>query len=360
MATTPSREEILQAVERHVSRRGAGVALTSAGAADFSWQSVFECRIVRSVERREETHRREKGRQSAPAKRATYTDLDTHPVPPPGDPARTQRFVLVREGTLDELVCEDCEGGRKDCDVCAGRGGQDCPRHVECEVCHGGPDACWECDGTGHPRSRRGRKTAVRPQGAEEPERAACRRCRRPDVACPNCLGERQTRCPVCTGSGTAPCTACKGAKRVRDEACGGTGRFTVWTEGVITRTPHTEETKVSAPPFLRIRTDKWHDRTLNTVDAELPGFLEDEHHKLATRLLIARDGEIRRRVTIRYLPLARIAVRTDPDRVYYAYPGPDDIVVCRRPSKERLTALAWAVLTVIALVTVVALTLLR
>ncbi|MET9059985.1 hypothetical protein ABZX99_19435 [Streptomyces antibioticus] len=360
MATAPSREEILKAVERHIARRGGGVHVTAAGAADFSWQSLFDCQVLRSIERREETSRKEKGRRAGPARQPTYTDLDAYTVPPPAHPGLAKRYELVREGSLDELECPDCEDGRKDCATCEGRGGRDCPRDVECAVCHGGPDTCWECDGTGHPRSRRARAAAAPRPDAAEVERATCSRCRRPDVACPSCRGRRQTTCAVCSGTGLAPCADCKGARRVRDEACGGTGRFTVWTQGVITHTPDREETKVSAPAFLRVRTDQWNHRTLRDVGAELPDFLDDEHRKLAAPLLAVKDGEILRRVTLRHLPLARVALRADPDRVYYAYPGPGGIVVHRRPSKERVTALVWAALTVVALVTVVALTVLR
>ena len=154
---------MLQAVERRVSRPGATSRLTAPGAAALSWQSVFECRIVRSIERRDERRRRAKGRQSGLANRPTYTDLATHPVKPPADPAIPQRLELVQAGSVAEEPCGDCVEGKKDCDACGGRGGRDCPRHIECDTCHGGPDACWECDGTGHPRTRRARATRPRP-----------------------------------------------------------------------------------------------------------------------------------------------------------------------------------------------------
>ncbi|MEU3276188.1 hypothetical protein [Streptomyces antibioticus] len=109
MATAPSRAEILKAVERHIARRGGGVHVT---AADLSWQSLFDCQVLRSIERREETPRKEKGRRTGPARQPTYTDLDAYTVPPPAHPGLAKRYELVREGSLDEPACPDCEDGR--------------------------------------------------------------------------------------------------------------------------------------------------------------------------------------------------------------------------------------------------------
>ncbi|MEU5630128.1 hypothetical protein ACH47C_00955 [Streptomyces rishiriensis] len=361
MAEAPSEEEMLKAVERHVSRPGAAAHLTVPGAAALSWQSVLECRIVRSVERRTERPMRVKGRRGAIAGRPTYTDLDTHPVAPPDDPGTARRIELVREGSPAEEPCGDCVDGKRECPGCAGRGGSRCARYVECDVCQGGPDACWECDGTGHPRTRRARPHRPRTEGAQE--RAPCKRCRRPDVACPKCLGERQLKCPACAGTGRAVCGTCKGAKRLRHEKCGGAGLFTVWTEGVITHTPAPDGIKPVYPPLTRLRADgagRWHTAVLSSPSEELPEFLEDAQAKRIAPLLAETEGEVRRRVELRCLPLARVVVRTDPDRVYYAFPGAAGIEVIGRPSRQRLTALAWAAVAVAALVAVVSLTLLR
>ncbi|MFJ8104373.1 hypothetical protein [Streptomyces sp. NPDC096132] len=359
MATAPSDEEMLQAVERRVSRPGVTTRLTVPGAAALTWQSVFECRIVRSVERRTERRRRVKGRQSGLANRPTYTHLGTYPVAPPADPGAQRRLELVQEGSLAEEPCEDCVDGKRDCEACEGRGGRPCPRHIECDACHGGPDACWECDGTGHPRTKRSRAPRPRPEGAEA--RAACKRCRRADVACPKCLGERQVTCPVCKGTGTAGCGTCKGAKRLRHEECGGTGRFTAWTEGVVTHTPAAEELRPAYPPFSKLRKGQWRTAVLTSADDDLPDFLEDAHLKQAAPFLAVKEGEVGRRVTLRYLPLARVELRTDPDRVYYAFPeASGEIEVIGRPSRQRVTALAWAAFAVITLAALVTLTLLR
>ncbi|MCX4762367.1 hypothetical protein OG562_15555 [Streptomyces sp. NBC_01275] len=361
--SVPSDEEILQAVERFLSRRGVPVSrLADPGAAAVSWQSVLECRIVRSIERREERRIRVEGRRSGKrgvASGPTYTDLATHSVAPPADPATPHQVTLLREGSLTETECGDCAAGKQDCERCDGRGGHTCRRHVECDVCHGGPDACWECDGTGHPRTHRVRRTAPRPEDARE--RAECRRCKRPEVACPKCLGERQLPCPTCAGSGRVTCDACRGAKRLRHGECAGTGWFTEWTQGVVTHTPHTDELRTAAYPFLtRLRKGQWHYATLTAATDDLPDFLEDAHRKQLTPVLAVKKQEVRRRVDLRYLPVARVVITGEPDSVYYAYPGHTAVKVLHRPSKDRVTALAWCVAAVIALVAVLWLTVWR
>ncbi|MFJ1974756.1 hypothetical protein ACIO93_39715 [Streptomyces sp. NPDC087903] len=360
MPTAPSREEMLQAVEEKAARYGVHTSLSAPGAAYLVWQSVFECRVVRSIRSEEETAKRVKGRPKGIAGRPTYTDLAGHPVEPPADPANSGRVELVKDGSLGEEPCGDCVEGRRDCPVCEGQGGRKCARYVECETCHGGPDACWECNGTGHPRTRRARTAArPRPQGAEQ--RAACRRCKRADVACPTCLGQRERECMTCRAKGFVTCQTCKGAKRVRDEACGGTGLFTVWTEGAVIHTPDRDEVKRPAPLALKLRTDAngaWSRSRMTGVGEELPDYLEDAHRKEILPRLAAREREVRRHVTLRYLPLARVEVHADPDRVYYAFPGPAGIEVQGLPSKRRvahLTALTSAALALVALVTVVA-----
>lgn len=352
---------MLKAVERHVSRPGATAHLTVPGAAALTWQSVLECRVVRCIERRTERARKVKGKHGSLAGRPTYTDLDAHPVTPPGDPGTARRVELVREGSQAEEPCGDCVDGKQECPGCAGRGGRRCARHVECDVCQGGPDACWECDGTGHPRTRRARPHRPRTEGAQE--RAACRRCRRPDVACPRCLGERQLKCPDCAGTGRAVCGACKGARRLRHETCGGTGRFTVWTEGVITHTPDSAGIRPVYPPLARLKADgagNWHTAVLTSPSGRLPDFLEESQVKRLLPLLVEKEGEVGRRVELRCLPLARVVVHADPDRVYYAFPGAAGIEVIGRPSRQRLTALAWAAFAVAALVAAVSMTVLR
>jgi hypothetical protein len=361
-SVVPSDEEILKAVERHISQHGAPVDLSGPGAAKISWRSLFEFHVFRSIEKRYEQQAREKGRYKDVATRETYTDLDAYPVAPPADPARTYRTRLVREGTIDEELCGGCVGGKKTCGACKGRGGMSCPPHVECEGCHGSVDTCWECDGTGTPRTRRAR-AGSRPRGPDAQERAACRRCKRRDVACPKCRGETMVTCPDCDGTASMPCQECGGAKRVVHNPCGGTGRFTVWTEGIIAHTPDPDEVKLPGPQFTWLKTDSLGEKMraeLTGVTEKLPDFLEDVHRELVVPRLPAKKGEIRRRMTFDYLPLARVEVLAHPDRVYYAFPATTGIEVAGRPNKQRVTALAWATVAVAALVTVVSLTVLR
>ncbi|MER6786489.1 hypothetical protein ABT330_18040 [Streptomyces sp. NPDC000658] len=361
-SAVPSEDEILRAVERHVSQRGVPVDLRAPGAAKVSWQSLFEFHVHRSIERRHERQAREKGSPADIATRPTYTDLAAYPVAPPADPAKTYRTRLVREGTVDEEPCDGCVGGRTTCGTCKGRGGMPCPADVECEGCHGGVDACWECDGTGTPRTRRAR-AGSRPRGPDAPERVTCRRCKRRDVACPTCRGRTMTTCPDCDGTASTPCEECKGSTRTVHVPCGGAGRFTVWTEGVVAHLPDPDEVRLTGPQFAWLKTDAlgaWMRAELTGVTDALPDFLEDAHRELIAGHLPARKNEVRRRMTFAYLPLARVEVRGRPDSVYYAFPAVTGIEVARRPSRERVTALVWAAAAVAALVVVVSLTVLR
>ncbi|MFF3844664.1 hypothetical protein [Streptomyces sp. NPDC002328] len=364
MATVPSEEEVLRAVERRMTRYKITADLSAPGAATVSWPSVLECRIHRSLEKRREEPGRAKGPRSANqrvADRPTYTDLHANPVTPPDDPATARRIDLVREGTLDETACDGCTDGRKDCDACKGRGGRDCPAWIECEVCEGGPDACWECDGTGTPRTRRPRASArPRPEGAR-PRAAQCKRCAAADVACPNCAGEWKWKCPACKGKGRITCGECKGARRLPHQPCGATGRLTVWTAGVITHTPATDELKPVYPPFSRLKSGRRLTAELNAAGDELPDFLDDVHRKRLARLLAEQDREVRRRVSLSYLPLARVESPADPRRVYYAFPAATGgIEVIDRFSRQRVSAFAWTAAAVVALAVVVAVTVLR
>ncbi|MCQ9136497.1 hypothetical protein [Streptomyces hilarionis] len=361
-SAVPSDDDVLRAVERRLAERGAPVDLRAPGAAKVSWQSLFEFRVDRSIEKRHERVTRQKGTSEDIEARPTYTDLDAYPVAPPDDPARTYRHRLVREGTVDEVPCDGCVGGRTTCGTCKGRGGMPCPPDVECEDCHGGVDACWECDGTGTPRTRRAR-AGSRPRGPDAPERAVCRRCGRRDVACPTCRGRTRKVCTDCDGTASTPCKECRGAKRVTHRPCGGAGRFTVWTEGVVAHLPDPDEVRLPGPQFAWLKTDLlgvWMRAELTGVTDALPDFLEDGHRDLIARHLPARENEVRRRMTFAYLPLARVEVHGHPDRVYYAFPAVTGIEVARRPSRRRVTALAWAATAVAALVVAVSLAVLR
>ncbi|GAA3051817.1 hypothetical protein [Streptomyces glomeratus] len=359
MAKEPSTEEILQAVELHVARHGITARLSSPGTADLSRQPLLDCRIVRSIEKREEGRRRVPGRPADVAGRETYTDLATHPLDPPSDPSTARKVELVLEGSLGEAPCDGCDGGRTDCERCAGRGRLECEPFVECEGCEGGIDACWECEGSGRPRPR-GRRTDPRP--ADVRQRVRCVRCRRPDAACPACLGRGRTKCADCKGTGSVQCPGCKGARRLRHAECAGTGVFTTWTGAVISHTPEVRRVEQSAPLHLRQPTDgagQWRRTVLTTATEKLPDDLDPRHRELILPHLALADGEVGRRVTVRRLPLARVTAHADPDRVYFAFPSHTGIKVVERPSRQRVvrfTAVASTTLAVAVLVLVLVL----
>ncbi|MFD0505567.1 hypothetical protein ACFQ0G_27130 [Streptomyces chiangmaiensis] len=294
---------MLQAVGQHVARHGISVLLTSPGAADLSWQSLLDCRIVRSIEERSEREMRATGRRRDIADRPTYTDLASHPVDPPADPGTPHRLELVREGSLEEVACEGCEAGRRTCARCTGNGRLTCDRFVPCDGCGGGIDACWECDGTGRPR-RRGRRTDPRP--VDGPQRARCSRCHRADAACPKCLGKGRMDCSVCRATGFVECSACRGAGRVRHTECAGTGLFTTWTGAVISHTPDARKVEEPAPLYIRPATDgagDWRRTILTSATDKLPDDLEPAHRAMIDRHLAVSKNEVGRRVTIRHLP---------------------------------------------------------
>ncbi|MFD3620317.1 hypothetical protein ACFWWT_34780 [Streptomyces sp. NPDC058676] len=358
MVREPSGEEMLQAVEAHVARRGLTTRLTSPGTADLTWQSLLDFRVVRSIETRGERPMREPGSRGEIAGRPTYTDIRAYRVDPPTDPERHNGLLLVRRGTLDEVLCGDCHGGTNECAACGGRGRSDCPRFVDCAACQGGPDACWECEGTGRPRTRR--STASRHPHATAGERAAratCTRCRVPDVACPKCRGRRQLDCPACKKAGFVECEACEGTKRVTHQECQGTGRFTVWTEGFVDHTPHHDKERQLGRLDLRRSTGNagdWRETVLTKATDKLPDDLEDAHRELVTPRLAVRKGEVARRVTLRHLPLAVVRVHADPHRDYYVFPSRTGIEVASRPTRERVrhfAAITAAAAVVVALV---------
>jgi hypothetical protein len=313
---------------------------------------------VRSVEARSESAMKVHGRRGDIAERPTYTDLATYPVDPPADPGTEQRLELVREGSLEEVACEGCEGGRRTCGRCGGSGRLACDEFVKCAGCGGGIDACWECDGTGRPRSHR--RTA-QPRPADGPQRARCSRCHRPDAACPKCLGRGRTECTVCRASGFVECPACRGAGRLRHGECAGTGLFTTWTGAVISRTPEVRRVEQPAPLYIRQWADgagDWRRTVLTSVTDKLPDDLEPEHSAMITHHLAPGPNEVSREVTVRHLPLARVTAHADPDHVYFVFPSRTGIKVVERPSKQRVvrfTAIASTVVAVAVLVLLLA-----
>jgi hypothetical protein len=365
MAGRPSDAEILQAVEAYAGRRGVAGRPTDPGAAALTWQTLLDFRIVRSVETRGERPMREPGGRDDIASRPTYTAIDAHRVPPPADPEQARTWLLVREGSLGEERCENCDGGKNKCTTCGGRGVRDCPRFVDCPDCEGGPDACWECEGTGRSRSRRApHHLRARTTAADRAARVRCARCRVDDVACPKCRGRRQLDCPACQKSGHVQCTACEGTKHVTHQECRGTGRFTVWTEGHIHHTPHRSRERRLGRLDLRRTTGStghWDETVLRKTTDKLPDDLDESDEALIAPHLAAREGEVARRATLRRLPLAHVRVNADPHRDYFAFPSHTGIEVTSRPTRERVryfaaVATAAAVLVVLAAALAVAL----
>ncbi|KUN92348.1 hypothetical protein [Streptomyces resistomycificus] len=357
MGREPSGEDMLEAVEAHVVRRGVTTRLTAPGTADLTWQPLLDFRVVRCVETRGERPMRRPGGPGEVADRPTYTDVRTHRVHPPADPGRHEVHLLVRRGSLDEVPCDGCRDGSNECGACDGRGRRDCPRFVDCSGCQGGPDSCWECEGTGRPRTRR----ATRPRHpyattlGERPARTTCKRCRIPDVACPKCRGRRQLDCPACDKAGYVECEQCAGTRRVTHQECEGTGRFTEWTEGWVHHTPHHDKERRLGRLDLRRPTGglgAWRTAELTSATDKLPDDLDDAHRELITPRLAVREGEVARRVTLRHLPLAHVRVHADPHRDYYAFPSHTGIEVVARPTGERVRHFAAITAAVVVLVT--------
>ena len=364
MATAPSEpsdEELLQAVESYLSGLGRSARLIVPGTATLTKHPLLDFRIVRRFEeRRGGLERRVPGRKlKQMSKRPTYTDLATHPVDVPPGFARTPPVKRVLAGSVAEVPCGDCDGGTRACEGCRGSGTQDCVKTVTCDGCGGGSDACWSCGGT---RNRGSRKPPANAQVRTD----WCRRCGKHDVACPKCVGYGTMTCSVCDGKGHRSCDACKGSKRVQHKPCEGTGAFTTFTEAEITHPVRPHEERVRAPAHLwwptRWRAD-WRKQHLNKVTDKLPADLPDPLRAQIEPQLPLAAREVARQATLRYLPLARVTVDADPNRVYFAFPDRSEtgaIEVVRRPSRPRvvrLTSIASAAVAVAVLVTVLALT---
>ncbi|WP_143666596.1 hypothetical protein, partial [Streptomyces reticuliscabiei] len=138
MAT--SDEEMLRAVESYLSGRGNPVRLVAPGTAELSRRPLLDFRIERRFEeRREGVPRQMPGKKLRQiSKRPTYTDLATHVVPVPPGFASSPPVELVLAGSVAEVPCVDCEGGKQGCVSCGGHGRQDCVQKVTCTGCGGG------------------------------------------------------------------------------------------------------------------------------------------------------------------------------------------------------------------------------
>ncbi|MFF3563995.1 hypothetical protein ACFYXS_28505 [Streptomyces sp. NPDC002574] len=359
----PTDEDVLRAVERHLSERGGGpVRFGAPTAVRISWHSLLDCRIVRTTETRTESARTHKGRIDL-SKRAVYTELTTHKVDPPPEPGRPRRIELVQRDSIRERACE-CGNGTWHCKRCEGRGDIPCDTTVVCAACRG-LDPCTACEGTGRARDRASTRrgaadgTAGAPVAASS-ERVRCAKCRSPRTACPKCAGRARTECPKCEGRGSVPCPQCKGSGTVPHDACAGTGVLTAWTGAVIEERDRADAVTLprKRPPRRARRragsAGDWRETVLTSSRADLPGDLEHEHHDAIAPRLGRTPGEVARRVTIRHLPLARLAADQDPDRVFYVFPGRYGLEVVPLPSRRRVlhaSAVAVAALVVVLLV---------
>ncbi|MEH0419994.1 hypothetical protein [Streptomyces sp. B21-083] len=355
-----SDEEMLRAVESYLSGRGDPVRLVAPGTAELSRRPLLGFRIERRFEERGKA-----GPRSMPgkklrqiSKRPTYTDLATHVVPVPPGFAPSPPVELVLAGSVAEVPCTGCKGGKQGCGSCGGHGRQDCVQKVTCTGCgggsgsggrgggKGGPETCLSCGGSrtaGGPRNRPPSRTAVG-------QRVQCARCGSHNAACPRCAGRRTMDCPACDGTGLRPCDSCGGSKNVAHEECKGTGFFTTWTEAVITHPVTSDRERDPAPVHLwwpTYRRGAWRDTPLRDVTDKLPADLEDTHRARVEPHLARKQGEVRRRVALRHLPLARVTVNSDADWVYFAFPDrseADAIKVVRRPSRPQVVRLAGIV----------------
>ncbi|WP_405536455.1 hypothetical protein OG787_25120 [Streptomyces sp. NBC_00075] len=352
---------MLRAVERYLSGRGdPSVRLLVPGTAELSRRPLLDFRIERRFEvRRGGVRQRVPGKKlkQISRKRETYTDLDTHPVDVPAGFAPSPTVILVLAGSIAEVPCADCKGGKQGCGLCAGRGTRDCAQKVNCTGCGGGTAACLSCGGSRTaygPRNRQPSRTASGP-------RVQCARCGSHNAACPKCAGRQTMDCPDCDGKGLRPCDSCGGRKNVRHEECEGTGFFTTWTEAHITHPVAADRERDPAPAYLwwpTHRTGGWREAPLKDVTDKLPADLDESHRALVQPHLARKQREVRRRVTLRHLPLARVAVNASPKWVYFAFPERPEagagLKVVRRPARQqvvRFAATASAAVVIVVLV---------
>ncbi|MFE5481342.1 hypothetical protein [Streptomyces sp. NPDC056527] len=356
---TPGRlpdDDILRAVERHLSGRGTPASLTTPGAARITWHSILDGEIIRSLETRTEAPREKPGRVDL-SDLPEYTELAEHHIPPPSDPAQRETLELVRRGSVRQRTCA-CGNGRWRCQLCQGSKRRPCEPTGPCPACRG-TDSCVRCHGTGRPQGhpRAGRSAP----GADE--RVDCVRCGKPKAACPECSGRGSTKCPDCRGKGSVDCEDCGGKGTVPHTVCAGTGSLSTWTGAVVERHGDTDRVKLpeQRPPILvRQRTEgagRWAEAVLDEGE-KLPADLDPTHVKVIAPRLGRRHGEVARRVVLRHLPLARVEVPTEPDRVFYVFPGRTGIEVFPYLSPQRIrhflkigSAAVGAVLLALALV---------
>jgi hypothetical protein len=84
-----------------------------------------------------------------------------------------------------------------------------------------------------------------------------------------------------------------------------------------------------------------------------LPREIADEFGQLLGARFSLHKGEIARKATLRYLPLARVVVSHQPNQIYYVCPGKAEPVVITLPSQRLLWRIAAIAIPILALLVV-------
>ncbi|MGW4507274.1 hypothetical protein ACWENO_21845 [Streptomyces sp. NPDC004436] len=351
-------DEVLKAVQSRIESRGKPLAGPLPGASTITWHSLLKGQIVRSIESRSEKKRLHRGPLDL-SDRPVYETLGDHRVPPPRDPAKPYSRKLVRRGSIDDRLCA-CGNGVVRCRRCEGEGTVRCAPRQRCHSCRD-TTCCLLCGGDGRSALKPAGKQAGPPAhtAADTADRGRCMECGEPGVACVTCRGRGRVTCPTCQGEGSKPCPDCAQDGTVTHTHCAGTGRTVEWTEGVITRTPSTEEVGLpeSGPlSWARKLADQhaaWTPTTLADDDPERAR-VEKDFGATLQPLLRTHDQEIARRTELSYVRFAKVAVHEHAHRIYYVFPTHGRPTVVGRPSPKRLWQIAGIAALVIVLLTLV------
>ncbi|MET9420113.1 hypothetical protein ABZY06_05150 [Streptomyces sp. NPDC006540] len=336
-------DEVLAAVAEHRGRSGDTEWQRLANSARIEHQPLLDCTVTRCIESRTT------GEQTRPAPfdlsgRPVVDDLDAYRQDPPKNPRRRETVHLVLDGSVREVPCHDCSNGKQQCPNCKGTGRLQCEPQVPCTDCKS-VTSCTKCRGRGG--SRKAPVTPVAPQKVKRPGvRVDCALCEASGTACPRCLGWGKTLCTDCGGDGKVKCRHCQGRGRWSCDTCTGKGRLTVWRGATITRAP--EDQDVTPPPprapwIIRSRLKgrgAWRETVVGAKD-RLPEDLAAHHRSAIERSLVKKKGEVTRQVSIRHLPLARVVLAEEQDRVYYVYAGVARPQVTWIPSRRWVSRVA-------------------
>ncbi|MFC9758898.1 hypothetical protein [Streptomyces sp. NPDC056921] len=131
------------------------------------------------------------------------------------------------------------------------------------------------------------------------------------------------------------------------------------WTEGIITRKPHTDNVKLPEGGVPYFAWQKARDlgawgKTDLTDENPLPDRQVNSLSSSLRTILEQHDQEIARRIDLKYLTLARVAVPAHPHRIYYIIPTPQAPYVLLLPSQRRtwqIAAVACGALLLLAVI---------